>query len=265
MTFRLGLASLMAIAALTAGIALAQSPSPTTTVSPVAATATPSPTTPSANPTPAATVTPAPKDLPPVDGGEPPFNYDIVKEVVVTLIGDDGRTHYVTMSQDTAGIVRFRFSLFNFPTGFYQVYVMSLGKCGPDAMTRRVGGLSLRGDVPIAQLHAIQQSAEGEQSLVLYFENTDQLSLTPGRPNSIYDADGTALILRGGPVVADPAPIAACAVLATPPGTPETGTGLHPTKRSRPLWPVEDWVAVLLLATSAITVPTAGRRTRTRP
>lgn len=58
--FRLALASLMAIATLTTGVALAQSPSPTATVSPVGTTATPSPATATAPGTVASTATPTP-------------------------------------------------------------------------------------------------------------------------------------------------------------------------------------------------------------
>ncbi|MBK7724400.1 MAG: hypothetical protein IPI33_03915 [Dehalococcoidia bacterium] len=53
----------------------------------------------------------APPTSAPEPSAEPSFNYDVVREVVVPLFGNDGRTHYVTLSQDTAGVVRVRLSL----------------------------------------------------------------------------------------------------------------------------------------------------------
>src|SRR5690349_18129862 len=116
---------LIFFAALVAVAVVAGASAETPTASPSATAAvgdSPSPTagtpTLTASPSPTATATPT-QPSPPIDGGEPAFNYDIVKEVVVPLIGDDGRVHYVTMSQDTAGIVRIRLSLFDFPRGSY--------------------------------------------------------------------------------------------------------------------------------------------------
>lgn len=144
---------------------------------------------------------------------EPPFNYDIVREVVVPLIGDDGRTHYVTLSEDTAGILRLRLSLFDFAPGGYNVVLFRRGNCsatasyGPDDVIR-----------PNFSLELTERAG-----LVLTFFNTDSMTLTPG-PKSIYDADGTSLAIyrpgSGGSGLR-----AACAVLSSPPGAPSTGSG----------------------------------------
>lgn len=154
--------------------------------------------------------------VPPTSGpepaAEPPFNYDIVREVVVPLIGDDGRTHYVTLSQDTAGVLRVRLSLFDFAPLTYNIVLFSRGDCtqranyGPDDVIRP--NVSFTVD---------------SVALVLHFFNTDSITLTAG-PKSIYDADGTSLAVyrpgSGGSGL-----LAACAVLAGPPGAPDTGTG----------------------------------------
>ena len=100
----------------------------------------------------------------------------------------------------------------------------------------------------MAELYTIEQSTESASKLVLYFQNTDLLSLTPGAPNSIYDGDGTALILAGGQGIQDPTPTAACAVLAAPPGAPSSGSGLRTGPSSGFLWPLAGAVALALLA-----------------
>jgi hypothetical protein len=159
----------------------------------------------------ACTVVPPSSD--PEPAGEPPFNFDEVKEVVVPLIGDDGRTHYVTLSEDSAGIVRIRLSLFDFQPSTYRVVIFRRGNCsetasyGPDDV--------IRPDFPL--------TLDSREGLVLQFYNTDSITLLPG-PKSIYDADGTSLAVyrpgSGGSGL-----LAACAVLSAPPGAPNTGTG----------------------------------------
>lgn len=149
----------------------------------------------------------------PEPAGEPPFNWDVVKEVVVPLIGDDGRTHYVTLSEDTAGIVRIRLSLLDFSPLTYNVVIFRRGDCsatasyGPGDVIRPNFSFTL----------------DSRASLVLQFFNTDSITLLPG-PKSIYDADGTSLAVyrpgSGGSGL-----LAACAELSTPPGPPDTGTG----------------------------------------
>jgi hypothetical protein len=155
--------------------------------------------------------------VPPTSGpepaAEPPFNFDEVKEVVIPLIGDDGRTHYVTLLEDTAGIVRIRLSLFDFSPLTYNVVIFRRGDCsetanyGPDDVIRPSFSFTL----------------DSQAALVLQFFNTDSITLLPG-PKSIYDADGTSLALyrpgSGGSGL-----LAACAVLSAPPGAPNTGTG----------------------------------------
>lgn len=158
----------------------------------------------------------------PEPAGEPPFNWDVVKEVVVPLIGDDGRTHYVTLSEDTAGIVRMRLSLFDFSPLTYNVVLFRRGDCsetasyGPDDVIRPSFSFAL----------------DSRATLVLQFFNTDSITLLPG-PKSIYDADGTSLALyrpgSGGSGL-----LAACAVLSAQPGAPDTGTGATTAGKDSP-------------------------------
>lgn len=156
-----------------------------------------------------------PPTIGPEPAGEPPFNFDEVKEVVVPLIGDDGRTHYVTLSEDTAGIVRIRLSLFNFQPGTYHTVLFRRGDC---AATATYGPADV---FPRDDRFTLDEDAA--TTLVLTFFNTDDITITPG-PKSIYDADGTSLAVyrpgSGGSGL-----LAACAVLAAPPGAPSTGTG----------------------------------------
>jgi hypothetical protein len=169
--------------------------------------------------TPTPTPTPAVTPTTPV---EPEFNYDVVKEVVAPLIGEDGRTHYVTLTQDTNGVVRVRLSLFSFPAGNYNVIVRASAKCGDE------GGL-------VGQLTQtpLVWTKEYATALVLQFYNTRVLSLTPGAPGSIYDADGAALaIYRPGD--SGEGLRAACALLGVSPGPPGTGSGIgHPNAGGR--------------------------------
>jgi len=180
-------------------------------------------------------------------GDQPPFNYDVVKEVVVSLIGDDGRTHYVTMIQDTAGVVRIRLSLFFFQPGTYNVIIRQRAACDDS------GGLVGQLKPPLAL------DADSASSLVLIFWNTDLVSLTPGAPNSIYDADGAALAVyrpgSGGSGLR-----AACAILSGPPGVPATGTGLRPADSGTFLWPLAAGVAFAFAASAAVAGWAGARR-----
>ncbi len=156
-----------------------------------------------------------PPTIGPEPAAEPPFNFDEVKEVVVPLVGDDGRTHYVTLSEDTAGIVRIRLSLFNFQPGTYHTVLFRRGDC---AATATYGPADA---FPRDDRFTLDEDAA--TTLVLTFFNTDDITITPG-PKSIYDADGTSLAVyrpgSGGSGL-----LAACAELSTPPGPPDTGTG----------------------------------------
>jgi hypothetical protein len=180
-------------------------------------------------------------------GDQPPFNYDVVKEVVVPLIGDDGRTHYVTMIQDTAGVVRIRLSLFNFQPGRYNVIIRQRAACDDS------GGL-------VGQLKPpLSLDADSASYLVLTFWNTDLVSLTPGAPNSIYDADGAALAVyrpgSGGSGLR-----AACAILSGPPGAPGTGTGLRHADPGAFPWPLAAGVAFAFAASAAVAGWAGARR-----
>jgi hypothetical protein len=177
-------------------------------------------------PPPVVTNTPPATPTAIADGGEPAFNYQVVKEIVAPLVAEDGRTHYVTLSQDTNGVVRVRYSLFTFPSGFYTVYLHGGGSCTPKHQSTGPIWAQLPG-VPVGPYPT-------GSSLELYFYNTTALSLTPGLRNSIYDEDGTSLAFSAD---ASPENVAgrdvACAVLAAPPGVPMVGTGLSSGRDGR--------------------------------
>lgn len=210
--FRMKLAILFALAGGLAlfAVASAQSPTPLTTPSPAAGTATAAPTTPpTATPVPVAP-TPA---LPPGALPESAFNFDIVREVVYELRANDGVVHYVTLSQDTAGVVRVRTSLFNFPAGSYTLLFHPSQSCASTAGTRPIDAFTL----------------DRLGSLVLTFRNTNQLSLeglSNARPFGIFDIDGNAFGLFRTDAVTNGTAIA-CAIVPPieVPGAPATGSG----------------------------------------
>jgi hypothetical protein len=193
------LVAVVMAALLGSGRTLAETPTPLASATPIAAS-TPPPVTPSPTPT------------------EPSFNFDIVKEVVVSLIGDDGRQHYVTLSQDTEGVMRVRLSLFYFPGGPYTIVLFRRGDC---AATASFGPADVIASLPLQ----LEERSVGY--LVLYFFNTRSMSLSTAEPNTIYDADGTSLAIyrpgSGGSGLK-----AACAVLAAAPGAPVVGNGTRP-------------------------------------
>lgn len=198
------LAALVLVVAVMAALSrpaltLAETPTPLTSAPPTVVS-TPPPATPSPAPT------------------EPSFNFDVVKEVVVPLIGDDGRQHYVTLSQDTDGVVRVRLSFFYFLGGPYTIVLFRRGDCAATASFSP-------GDVISSLPLQLEERSVGY--LVLYFFNTRSISLSPGASNTVYDADGTSLAVyrpgSGGSGLK-----AACAVLAPGPGVPVTGTGTAP-------------------------------------
>ncbi|MCC7363071.1 MAG: hypothetical protein IT303_01770 [Dehalococcoidia bacterium] len=130
------------------------------------------------------------------------------------LISDDGRQHYVTLMQDTAGVVRVRVSLFSFAAGTYNVVLFNNGNCSavgddPGQVIGTLGGMEL----------------EGATTWVLVFFNTDLISLHAGAANSIADRDGTSLAIyrpgSGGSGLR-----AACGRLGEPPGPPASGSGM---------------------------------------
>jgi hypothetical protein len=211
----------------------------TVTTTSTADTATPPPTV--ETPTPS-TGTPEPTPT-----TEPEFNFDEVKEVVVPLIGDDDRTHYVTLSEDTAGVVRVRLSLFNFPLPFpHTVIVYDRADCSYTAN-------------PVAEEVLLQAQIGPDEgagtALVLHFFNTTAIAITGG-PRSIYDADGTSLaIYRPGD--AGPVLRAACAVLAAPLGAPDTGTGVNRTHESRA---GSEMVAAMVVVAAGVGIAWSLRR-----
>lgn len=191
-------------------VASAQSPTPSTTSSPAAGTATAVPTTPpTSTPVPLAP-TPA---LPPGALPESAFNFDIVREVVYELRATGGVVHYVTLSQDTAGVVRVRTSLFNFPAGSYTLLFHPSQSCASTAGTRGIDVFTL----------------SRQDGLVLTFRNTNQLSLeglSNAQPLGIFDIDGSAFGLFRSDALTDGAAIA-CAIVPPiqVPGAPATGSG----------------------------------------
>ena len=181
----------------------------------------------------------APPTSAPEPSAEPSFNYDVVREVVVPLFGNDGRTHYVTLSQDTAGVVRVRLSLFDFTPLTYNIVLFRRGDC---SQTANYG--------PEDVIRPNVSFTVDSVALVVQFFNTGSITLTAG-PKSIYDADGTSLAVyrpgSGGTGL-----LAACAVLAGPPGAPDTGTGPAGPSGVRPRYRDKGAVvAAAMLATAA--------------
>lgn len=140
----------------------------------------------------------------------PSFNFDEVKEVVSELRATDGTTHYVTLDEDTEGVVRVRLSLFSLPASSYNAVVFRNGNCantasfGPD-------------DVLVSSQFELKEQA----GLVLWFFNTRAIGIKDGAANTIYDADGTSLALYV-PGDSGAGPIA-CARLDRQPGAPAAG------------------------------------------
>jgi hypothetical protein len=184
------------VAALGLTLSAAQSPTPSPTSQPQ----------PTSVATSTATVVPTPT--------EPAFNWAIVKEVVVPLIGDDGRTHYVTLSQDTEGVVRVRLSLFYFQPGTYQVVLFNKGDCSPSA-TRTYTAPN-----DVIQSFPLDLGPQSASYLGLSFFNTRLISIVGDAPNSIYDADGTSLAIYRP--ASPSAGWSACASLSAP-GAPAGG------------------------------------------
>lgn len=229
----------------------ASAQSPTTGATP-SATATASPATPApptATPVPTLKATPG---LPPGLFPESAFQFGTIqKEVVVPLIGDDGRTHYVTLSEDRGGMVRIRLSLFSFPALTYNVVIFRRGNC---AATDTYGPSDVIVQFPI------EQGTQGVATLTLQFANTDRISIVGSGTNSIYDADGTSLAIyrpgSGGSGLK-----AACAVLAAPPGAPATGTGLRGDGRDRGFGPATVVLSLVALLGVAGVLFALRRRT----
>jgi hypothetical protein len=188
--------------------------------------------------------TPAPTQL------EPAFNNATVRELVVPLNGSDGRQHYVTLSEDTAGTVRVRLSLFDFPPGTYHAVLFRKGSCA-SAATAGYGPADAYADDSPLQTFTLDERA----GLVLTFFNTRAITITPG-PYSLFDADGTSLALyRPGDGGAGPV---ACAELSgAPPGPPDTGSGLAAGGRRGGSFLV---VIGMLIATAAAHVTVRAHR-----
>jgi hypothetical protein len=138
---------------------------------------------------------------------------EAIAELVVPLVGDDGRTHYVTFWQYEGGAVRIRLSLFAFAAGPYNVVVFDRGG-------RRSTGDFGPGDV-LAQFPLEQPEPAG---LVLHIFETHSFSILPGAVNTLLDANGGTLAIyrpgSGGSGL-----LAACADVGQPPGSPAAGTG----------------------------------------
>jgi hypothetical protein len=164
-----------------------------------------------------------------MDGFEPPFLFGTVQQSLVAELRPIGgfggaRTHYVTLDEDQAGTIRVRYSLFFFPEGFYVVYIYGRGSCTD------------RGPVT-GQLRGVSLGPEAAGSLTLVFNNTRVFSLTGHGGPSIFDADGTSLVLAKDYSEENPYGVAvACAVLSAAPGAPDAGNGLRPDQRGALSW-----------------------------
>jgi superoxide dismutase, Cu-Zn family len=162
-----------------------------------------------------------------------------------TLIDGSGRAIGSVLLQETAGAVTVRVALNGSDVvkpGLHGIHFHAVGKCdGPDFMsagahfnpTGKKHGLNNpqgphAGDLPNLPIDASTATQGG----YAWITTTTLVTLSPG-PSSLFDADGTALVIHANPddEMTDPAGNSggriACAVLqrAAAPGLPNTGAG----------------------------------------
>lgn len=194
-----------------------------------------------------------------------------------TLVAGDGRTiGAVQLEQTASGVaVRVTYGAIDVVApGTHGIHFHAVGRCdGPDFMsagphynpTNRQHGFDNpdgyhAGDLP----SLVTDASTAQQSGYLYTATTTDVTLAPG-PTSLFDADGTALVIHANADdnVSDPAGNSggrvACAVLtqaAAMPGLPNTGAG------GAGAVPAPWWQAVLLGALTLATTAAALRVAR---
>ena len=194
-----------------------------------------------------------------------------------TLIDGSGRVIGSVSLQETAGAVTMKVVLNGgdvVKPGLHGIHFHAVGKCdGPDFMSAgghfnpagKKHGLNNpqgphAGDLPNLPIDASTATQGG----YAWITTTTLVTLSPG-PSSLFDADGTALVIHANPddEMTDPAGNSggriACAVLGrvAAPGLPNTGAGgtaPQPTPWAR--------AALLGLATLALTGATMAFRRR---
>ncbi len=170
------------------------------------------------------------------------------------MIDSSGNRVGVVELEQTASGVRVTVQVAGIPAGTHGIHFHAVGKCDtPDFMS--AGGHFN----PTSKKHGLD-SPDGPHagdlpnlSVNVYTATTDRISLTPG-PATLFDADGTALVIHANPddQVTDPAGNSggriACAVITQQaPSLPNTGAGGGAPSPWAP-------AALLGLATLALTV-----------
>ncbi len=172
-----------------------------------------------------------------------------VATVTATLVDGTGAAiGNVQLNQDASGAVTIVLDASKLPAGPHGIHFHAAGKCEGPAFTTASSHFN-----PAAKTHGLDsptgphagdlpQVDGATVSQGYYTSTTNRISLTGGA-TSIYDADGTALVIHAAAddQVTDPTGNSgarvACAVLAAPnpalavppvaPGPPNTGTGLE--------------------------------------
>jgi Cu-Zn family superoxide dismutase len=177
-----------------------------------------------------------------VFAAEPTYDGTAVKTITADLKDGTGATvGAVQLSQDAKGVVQLTVSGAGLAAGDHGIHIHTTGKCDRPAFTSANGHFNIanhqhglanpsgphEGDLP-----GLTVAANGTFA---YTATTDRVSLTGGA-DTIFDADGSALVLHAGAddQVTDPTGNSggrvACAGIASPssalaPLPPATGTG----------------------------------------
>ena len=177
------------------------------------------------------------------------------------------------LQQSTATDVSVTVRYGNIPAGVHGIHFHAVGRCdGPDFMsagghynpTNRQHGFNNPEGVHAGDLeNLVADVSAAQQSGYLYRTTTQGVTLTPG-PTSLFDADGTALVIHANAddYVSDPAGNSggriACAILTqAASGMPNTGGG---ALAQRPVWTGATFLATLTLLLTFAVARVARRR-----
>lgn len=180
----------------------------------------------------------------------PEYNGTAVKSLTAPLKDGTGATiGSVQMWEDANGVVKIFVGASGLTAGDHGIHVHAVGQCTPAAFTSAGGhynpgakkhGLESPDGHHAGDLPNLEVNADGTTAWVT---TTNDVTLTAGA-KSIFDNDGSALIIHAGPddqvtdptgnsgarvacaLLADPAPGSIPAPTASAPAAPNTGSGL---------------------------------------